>query len=55
MIDRQEEFYEREAYKKEIIRLMKGNIIDKWKRMYENSEHTEKLQESIPYIENATK
>ena len=47
MIDSQEEFYEGETEKKEIIRLMKGSIVDKWQRMYENSEHTEKLQEII--------
>ena len=35
MIDSQEEFYEGEADKKEIIRLMKGSIVDKWQRMYE--------------------
>ena len=29
---------------------MKGSIVDKWQRMYENSEHTEKLQEIIPNI-----
>ena len=29
MMDSQEEFYKREADKKEIIRLMKGSIIDK--------------------------
>ena len=55
MIDSQEEFYEGEADKKEIIRLMKGSIVDKWQRMYENSEHTEKLQEIIPNIENVRK
>ena len=36
MIDSQEEFYEGEADKKEIM-LMKGSIVDKWQRMYENS------------------
>ena len=55
MIDSQEEFYEGEADKKEILRLMKGSIVDKWQRMYENSEHTEKLQEIIPNIEDVTK
>ena len=54
MIDSQEEFYE-EADKKEIIRLMKGSIVDKWQRMFEISEHTEKLQEIIPNVENVTK
>ena len=55
MIDSQEDFYEGEADKKEMIRLMKGSIVEKWQRMYENSEHTEKLQEIIPNIENVTK
>ena len=41
--------------KKEILRLMKESIVDKWQRMYENSEHTEKLQEIIPNIENVSK
>ena len=50
MIDSQEEFYEGEADKKEIIRLMKGSIVDKWQRMYKNSEHTETLQKIIPNI-----
>ena len=34
---------------------MKGSIVDKWQRMYENSEHTERLQEIIPNIENVSK
>ena len=55
IIDSQEEFYEGEAYKKEILRLIKGSIVDKWQRMYENTEHTEKLQEIIPNIEDVTK
>ena len=45
MIDNQEEFYEGEADKKAITRSMKGSFIDKWQRMYKNSEHTEQLQE----------
>ena len=53
-IDSQEEFYE-EADKKEIISLMKGSIVDKWQRMFEISEHTEKLQEIILNVENVTK
>ena len=34
---------------------MKGSIVDKWQRMFEISEHTEKLQEIIPNVENVTK
>ena len=34
MIDSQEKNYEGEVGKKEIIRLMKGSIVDKWQRMY---------------------
>ena len=34
---------------------MKGSIVDKWQRMYQNSEQTEKLQEIIPHIENVAK
>ena len=51
----QEEFYEGEADKKEIKRLMKGCIVGKWQRMYENFEHTEEIQEIIPNIGNVTK
>ena len=34
---------------------MKGSIVDKWQRMYQNSENTEQLQEIIPNLENVSK
>ena len=46
--EKNEEFYEGVAEKKEIIQTMRLSIQDKWQRLMDNSRLTDKVQEIIP-------
>ena len=48
MVGKKEVFYEGVAEKKEIIQIMRSTINDKWQRLMDNSELTDKVQEIIP-------
>ena len=53
MVDKKVDFYEGVAEKKEIIKIMRSSINDKWQRMVDNSKTTDKIHETITNVGTA--